>query len=89
MSLLHGGMANIENWKKENTLQYYKELWYYCESFYVRRNYYASGEVLNEEIIDIARFENNRKADSEAIVILPGFKDVIVLLPATKLIYKP
>ena len=47
------------------------------------------GVVSHEEAIDISRFESNRKQNEEAIVIIPGFKDVIVLLPTTKLIYKP
>lgn len=44
---------------------------------------------MNEEAIDITRFESNRKQNEEATVIIPGFKDVIVLLPTNKLIYKP
>jgi len=76
-------------WKENNKFQYIKEMWYFSESFYVKRNHLSQGETLNESIIDISRFESSRNATSEAFVTLPGFKDVIVLLPANKLIYKP
>lgn len=89
LAMIHGGLENIEKWKQENTLLYYKELWYYCESFYVKRNYYDTGETMNDAMIDIGRFERNRKIDTEAIVTIPGFRDVLVLLPTNKLIYKP
>ncbi len=68
---------------------YAKEMWYYTESFYVKRNYNNEGITLDESIIDISRFESQRKENEEAIVTLPGFKDVIVLIPNNKLIYKP
>jgi len=89
LAVLHGGLDGLDTWKKDHTIQYYKELWYYCESFYVKRNYMLEGITLNEEIIDISRFESSRKDYDEAVVILPGFKDVLVLLPTYKLIYKP
>jgi hypothetical protein len=85
----HGGLSAIEEWKKSNTVLYYKELWYFSESFYVKRNHSAEGVSLDESIIDISRFESNRKPNEEAIVILPGFKDALVLIPTEKLIYKP
>jgi hypothetical protein len=85
----HGGVPTIESWKKSNTVQYYKELWYFSESFYVKRNHLSEGVTLNEEIIDISRFESLRKPNEAAIVVLPGFKDVLVLLPASQLLYKP
>ena len=78
-----------KKWKNNNTYQYYKELWYYCESFYVKRNHLPQGVELNESMIDITRFESSRKEFEEVIIILPGFKDALVLLPAYKLIYKP
>lgn len=87
LAVRHGGMPAIENWKKNNTYLYYQELWYYCESFYVKRNYLNEGVTLNESIIDISRFESSRKENEEAIVTLPGYKDVLVLLPASKLVY--
>ena len=68
---------------------YAQEMWYFSESFYVKRDHLSSGIVLNEEIIDISRFESHRKDNEEAIVELLGFKDVLVLLPKSKLIYKP
>jgi hypothetical protein len=89
LAVRHGGLASTEIWKKSNTVQYYKELWYYCESFYVKRNHLKEGVTLNEEIVDISRFEYARKENEEAIVVLPGFRDVLVLLPANKLVYKP
>ncbi|MDO8999403.1 MAG: hypothetical protein Q7W45_06530 [Bacteroidota bacterium] len=86
----HGSAGqDYQTWKANNKFQYVKEMWYFSESFYVKRNYSNEGATLNEEIIDISRFESNRKANEEAIVTLPGFKDVIVLLPTSKLIYKP
>lgn len=88
MEFKHGGPQHYPTWKKNNKLQWTKEAWYYSESFYVKRNYFQTGEVLDESIIDISRFENHRKENEEAIVELPGFRDVIVLLPENKLIYK-
>ncbi len=81
--------AEYQTWKANNKFQYVKEMWYFSESFYVKRNVTNDGLTLNEEIIDISRFESNRKANEEATVVMPGFKDVIVLLPTNKLIYKP
>lgn len=89
LAVRHGGLETIETWKNNNTYQYYKELWYYCESFYIKRNHFDKGAVLDESIIDISRFEYLRKDNEEAIVTLNGYKDVIVLLPSAKLIYKP
>lgn len=89
MEYKHGGAQQFPAWKENNKLQYAKEMWYYSESFYIKRNYHAEGIVLNEGIIDISRFESQRKESEEAIVVLPGFKDVLVLLPAKNLIYKP
>jgi hypothetical protein len=89
LAIRHGGPQGLEAWKKSNTVQYYKELWYFCESFYVKRNHLKEGIELNEAIIDISRFEASRKENEEAIVLLPGFKDALVLLPAKSLVYKP
>jgi hypothetical protein len=85
----HSAGTDYQKWKSENKFQYIKEMWYFSESFYIKRNYSNDGVSMNEEAIDIARFEDNRKQNEEALVIIPGFKDVIVLLPANKLIYKP
>lgn len=90
MQFKHGWDADgFAKWKSTNKMLYAQEMWYYTESFYVKRNYNAEGITLNEEIIDISRFEKERKENEEAIVQLPGFKDVLVLMPANKLIYKP
>lgn len=80
---------DFKTWKDSNKLLYAKELWYYSESFYILRNYNKDGYKMDESQIDISRFENFRKETEEAIVNIPGFKDVIVLLPNNKLIYKP
>lgn len=89
---------DFESWKNNNKILYRKEVWYYAESFYVKKNYFAEGSVsidgglntnsIDASQIDISRFESNRKQTEESIVILPGFKDVIVLIPGNKLLYK-
>ena len=33
----HGMDQNFTTWKKENRFQYIKEIWYYAESFYIKR----------------------------------------------------
>lgn len=81
--------GGFEEWKKNNPELYQKELWYYTESFYIKRNHFSEGISLPEGSICILRFEKNRKPNAEAIVVLPGFKDVLVLIPENELIYKP
>lgn len=85
----HGMNQNFSTWKKENKFLYIKEFWYYAESFYIKRNVNAEGISMDESQIDISRFETNRKQTEESTINIDGFKDVIVLLPANKLIYKP
>lgn len=85
----HGGSSVFQTWKENNKLQYTKEIWYYSESFYVKRNVLSEGLTLNEEIIDVSRFESQRKENEEVTITLGGFKDVIVLIPGKNLIYKP
>jgi hypothetical protein len=85
----HGGFEGLSKWKESNTILYYMELWYFCESFSIKRNHFSEGQGLNEAIIDITRFESHRKAAEPAIVQLPGFKDALVLLPESELIHKP
>lgn len=89
LAVRHGGFPAVYEWKKSNTVQYYKELWYYCQSFYVKRDYLKEGVSLDESGIDISRFEQHRLQNEEAIVELGGYKDVVVLLPISKLVYKP
>ncbi len=89
LAVRHGGLPNIETWKNNNTVQYYKELWYYSESFYIKRNHLEQGVTMDESMIDITRFENSRKENEEVVIVMPGFKDAIILLPTNKLIYKP
>jgi len=79
----------FEEFKKNNYTIYRKELWYYSESFYIKRDKFTSGISLDESIIDISRFENQRKQNEEVIIEMPGFKDVLVLLPSNKLMFKP
>jgi hypothetical protein len=88
MEFKHGGTNFYPQWKATNKMLWAQEMWYYTESFYVKRNYLAEGNVMDESILDVSRFENQRKENEEAIVTFPGFKDVIVLLPNNKLIYK-
>ena len=85
----HGGTKQFEEFKKNNYTIYRKELWYYSESFYIKRDKFTSGISLDESIIDISRFENQRKQNEEVIIEMPGFKDVLVLLPSNKLMFKP
>ncbi len=85
----HQGAEGLADFKKNHPHEYLKELWYYAESFYIKRDYLKEGISMDPGMIPIDRFESSRKENEEAIVILPGFKDVLVLLPANKLIYKP
>ncbi len=83
----HGGPEVFAKWKEDNKFQYVKEMWYMSESFSVKRNHSTEGITLNEEIIDVVRFESQRKENEEVIITLPGFKDAIVLMPTNKLFY--
>lgn len=85
----HGGFEGVEKLKNTDKYAYLKEMWYFSESFYVKRNHLAEGVELNESIIDITRFEQNRKMYDEAIVVIPGYKDVLVLKPSSSLVFKP
>lgn len=84
----HGASFDFYKFKTENKIEYYKELWYYSQSFSIKRNHFSTGETIDETMIDISRFDSVRKEDSEETVIIPGFKDVVVLLPSKKLIFK-
>jgi hypothetical protein len=85
----HGGPEGVAQFKAEHRYDYLKELWYYAESFYVKRNYLSEGVRLDESGIDISRFESFRKENEEGIVKLPGYCDVLVLLPKNALIFQP
>lgn len=85
-SMEPGGYAN---WVLNNKDLYLKEMWYYTESFYVKRNHFSSGEVMRESGIDISRFEQRRDMNNEVIIEFRGIKDVLVLIPGKELIYKP
>ena len=88
VAVRHGGMGqDFINWKTNNKYQYIKEMWYFSESFYIKRNVNVDGITLNEASIDISRFDDNRKKSEETIVPMVGYKDVIVLLPLDKLFY--
>lgn len=85
----HSFGEGFKSWKSNNKFLYIKEMWYYTESFYIKRNHLDSGNSMDESLIDVSRFENYRKETEESIISIPGFKDAIVLLPSNKLIYKP
>jgi hypothetical protein len=85
----YGGAEAIENLKLTDKFLYFRELWYYTESFSVVRNYLSEGIVLNEDIIDISRFEIYRKYDEAVIVTLPGFRDALKLVAGKDLLHKP
>jgi len=80
-----GGFAA---WKAANPDLYQKEMWYYTESFYIKRNHLSIGDTMDESMIDVSRFETQRSADQEVIVTFGGFKDVMVLIPGNQLIHK-
>jgi len=85
----HGGAQGFPAWKSSNKMLYAQEMWYYSESFYIKRNVSGEGITLDESIIDVSRLENQRKQNEEVTVMMPGFKDAVVLIPGNKLIYKP
>lgn len=76
-------------WKENNKALYAKEMWYYTESFYLKKDHNLSGESLNIGFFDVSRFEHLRNATTEVIIPFEGFKDAVVLLPKTKLLYNP
>ncbi len=84
----HGGPEQFAKWKEENKFQYVKEMWYMSESFYVKPDHFSEGAPLDIAIIDVVRFENQRKQNEETIITLGGIKDAIVLLPTSKLFYQ-
>lgn len=85
----HSGAEGLADFKRDNPHEYLKELWYYSESFYIKRDHFSEGYHLNESVVAINRYENLRLENAEAIVVFPGSKDVLVMLPTNKLIYKP
>jgi hypothetical protein len=85
----HSYEPGFEVWKENNKLLYAKEMWYYTESFYIKRDHFPDGLELNEEIIDVSRWEKYRKPDEEVFLRVQGFKDALVLIPGNKVFYKP
>ena len=83
----HGAGFDFESFKKNQKMEFYKELWYYSKSFYIKNNYLSSGHSMDESMIDISRFDSARKFDEETIIKIDGFKDVIVLSPTKKLLF--
>jgi len=81
--------SSFDAWKSSNTMIYTQEMWYYSESFIVKRDSFASGVVLTESGFDVSRFENKRNTTQKVPIIFDGSKDVIYLLPANQLLYKP
>lgn len=84
-----GGPEGLQQFKTEHPHDYLKELWYYCESWYVVKDYAATGVPLDLYVVDISRFEHYRKETEVFYLVLPGYKDAIALLPTKQLIYKP
>ena len=83
----HGVSFDLDSFKLHSKLEYYKELWYYSKSFYVKRNVNPVGIHLDETIIDVSRFEHKRSETEEVLIVLDAFKDVLVLLPRTQLLF--
>ncbi len=86
---MHQGEEGLAEFKNSQPHAYLLELWYFAESYYIKPDYFSEGDELPFGLIDIQRFENQRKENEESIIILPGYKDVLVLLPNNKLLYKP
>lgn len=87
LELRHGGAEATKKWKEENKYEYVKQMWYFTESFKIKRNAQTTGVTIDEAGIDITRFEAERKANEETVINLPGFKDAIVLLPSKDCFY--
>jgi len=85
----HGGKEGLEEFKRDHPHEYLKELWYVCESWYIRKDYLPEGVALEPYVVCIERFESYRKETEEAYLVLPGCKDAIVFLPINQLIYRP
>jgi hypothetical protein len=84
----HSSEGDFETWKSNHMLQYTKEMWYFSESFYIKRDLYTDGTTMDESQIYISRFESQRKENEEVTIKMPGFRDAIVLIPGNKLIHK-
>lgn len=85
----HGGPEGLESWKLSNRVLYFKELWYYCESFSVVRNHRSDGISLTEEFIDVSRYEYMRAEDRDTVILLPGFRDGLKLTARKDLLHLP
>ena len=84
----HGGGEVFNQWKENNKVQYTQEMWYFSESFYVKKNAYSEGVQLDVSIIDVSRFEDQRKENEEVQIQLGGYKDAVILLPRKDLLHK-
>lgn len=89
MLFRHQGAEGLAEFKKSNPEKYHKELWYYSSSFYIKRDHFPAGVPMDAALIDISRYESNRKEDEEQMVILEGFRDVLVLFPVNELLFRP
>jgi hypothetical protein len=85
----HGGPEALETWKQNNLVLYYKELWYYTESFSVKKDHVSEGVPMNARAIDISRFEHQRDPGKEVILLIPGYRDALVLKAGNDLKHKP
>jgi len=82
------GTQAFEDWKANNKMLYTKEMWYFSESFYIKKNAYSEGENMDESVIDVSRFENLRKENEEMVIKIDGIKDAVVLIPGKDLLHK-
>jgi hypothetical protein len=87
LAVRHSAPTDFATWKSQNILQYTKEMWYFTESFYIKRNVLSEGCSMTDSGIDITRFDATRSQTQEVEVQVPGYKDVIVLLPENQLLY--
>jgi hypothetical protein len=89
VSYFENDRAKLAEWKKSHEREYLELMWYLTESYRIERNYFQEGVTLDQTFIDVRRHEHLRKKDEEHVVVLPNFRDVIVLIPESKLLYKP
>lgn len=89
LTYMHQGEEGLAEFKKNQPHAYLLEVWYFTESYYIKSDFFQQGDPLPFGLLDISRFEDQRKESEESMVVLPGYKDVLILLPNNKLLYKP
>lgn len=85
----HGGPQGLQQWKEENQILYFKELWYFTESFEIVHGHSLSGARFDESGVDITRFEHLRLNDRDTILTMPGFSDGLRLFARKSLLHLP